>query len=128
MTSSLAVGVVDQLRELRAAVRRVDADDHRPAERGRAEPEQVLGRVVEQHADVRRPVVGAEVGPERRSPPRLVRELPVRPGAVLEVRRDIVTVGVAEEELGGRRGWHAPAFCGPRASPRQSTRALNGWS
>ena len=122
MTSSLAVGVVDQLRELVAAVGGVDADDHRPRERGGAQPEEVLGGVVEQHADVRRRAVVARASAHsaaRRRDSR--RELALRVRAVLEVRRDVVTLGVADEQLARGRPEARTAFCGAAGAPAVNT-------
>ncbi len=99
-------------RELGAPVRGVDADDDRAADRGRAEPEQVLRRVVEEDADVRRRSGIAERLPQRGAPARLGGELAVGERAVLESRRDVVAVSVPEEEFG--RAGHGGAFCGPR--------------
>ena len=50
----LAIGVADELGQLLAPVGRVDPDNRGPAEGAGCEPEQVVGDVVKQHADVRR--------------------------------------------------------------------------
>ena len=72
----LAVGVVDELGQLLAAVGRVDPDHDRARQRAGDEPEQVVGHVVEQDADVRRPLRVADLGertPPDASPPRPAR-------------------------------------------------------
>ena len=79
----LAVGVVDQLGELLAAVGRVDADDDRARDGPGDQPQQVVGHVVEQDADVRRPVGVAHVGEPGGSPPALLDQLAVGPLPVL---------------------------------------------
>ena len=92
-----------------AAVRRVDPDDHGPRECGRGEPEEVVGDVVEQDADVGRPSRGRGArrgarpvaGPRRRAA-----------GSSRSSRR---TAGP-----GGRRR-PAPAAARPRSSVVTST-------
>ena len=102
----LAVGVPDVVRELRAAPGRVDADDRRAGERGTAEQEDVLGHVVEQHADVERVVAPARRLQHRRPHRTLVRDLGPRPRPILEDQPGARVVGARGDELGDRRHAH----------------------
>jgi hypothetical protein len=122
-----AVGVADVARQLRAAARRVDADDGRAGKGRRAEEERVLGDVVEQDADV-------EPRPARKRPPEgeqprgaLERRSNVRapaPRFLLEAQRRRVVGGALAQQvphrarrrrLGGGR--HARILSQPRQPP-----------
>ena len=59
------------------------------------EPEQVVGHVVEEDADVRRPVGVAQLVEQRGAPPALLDQLAVRPRAVADEQRGVVVVGSA---------------------------------
>ena len=99
-----AVGVLHVARQLRAAAGRVDADDRRAGERGRAQREPELGDVVEQHADVERRVDGLAVEEERGAHRDRVEHFPVRPRLVFEAQRDAVAADVGAEQVGDRGG------------------------
>ena len=105
----LAVGVVDQLGELLAPVGRVDADHDRARQRPGGEPEEVVGHVVEQDADVRRALRVAELGEERRPPPALPDQVAVAPAPVLVEEGGTVVVA------------HASRSSRPRAVIRSCT-------
>ncbi len=101
----LAVGVADVASQLGAAPRRVDADDRRARERGAAEPEQVLGHVLEQHADVER--AGGSPSQCHRGPhPTGAHDLGPGVGVVLEAQTDARVVGARREQVGDGR--HRP--------------------
>ena len=116
-----AVGVARVAHEVLAAPGVVEPDDRAADERRATEQEEVLGRVVEQHADVAGPVGRQARQHQLRDTARLLVVLAVRPGTVAELdRHALADVGVGavatdecrgirrdERRLPGRR-------CGPR--------------
>ena len=115
-----AIGVADVVGELLAPAGRVDADDGRARERGAAEQEDVLGNVVEQHADMERPGAGKTGGAQHRRAYRaLVRDLRPRPRPILEDETRVVVVGARRDERGDRRRGHRQRT-GMRVAPRTS--------
>jgi len=96
----LAVGVGHQPGQLGPPVGVVDADHRHPAERRRAEPEEVVRDVVEQHPDVRWTPHIDQLAPEREPAAALGDQLAPAPGAVLEDQRGAVALRPAGQ-LGG---------------------------
>jgi hypothetical protein len=134
----VAVGVGHELRELGPSVCRVDADRHRAAERGSGQPEEVLGSVLEEDADVRWPIGVVESRVDRGAPLALTDEVAVAPGLVLEEQRRRVVVGAAQQQIGGcrqgvvsgvrpeRSGWHVwTGQTGAISANQASTSVLN---
>ena len=85
-----AVGVERVAQQVLVAARVVEADDRAADQRGAAEGEEVVGRVVEQHRDVARRVGRKLLEEQRREPARLLEVLGVRPLPVAELDRDAV--------------------------------------
>ena len=90
-----AVRVLDVAEEVLAAAGVVEADDRRADQPGAAEREEVVGRVVEQHGDVPRPLTRQPFVEELREPARLREVLAVRPRAIAELDRERVAELVA---------------------------------
>ena len=103
-----AVRLLDVAQEVLAPAGVVEADDGRAGQRGAAEREEVLGDVVEQHRDVRRPTRREPLPEEVRVAARLRDVLGVGPDPVLEPDRGPVPdrgIGrVAAQERGRVRG------------------------
>ena len=102
----LAVGVGDVAQQVLAAAGVVEADDGGAGEGGAAEGEEVLGHVVEQDGDMRRPVrVERGRGTGRAHRARLGEELGVGPDAVAgaDRRRGRRCRGRCRCGAGGRR-------------------------
>ena len=122
----VAVGVGDQLPQLLSPVGGVDADEDRTRQSGCGQPEHVLGRVVQQDADVQRtPVLPGgerEFCLDGHAAQALVDELAVAPAPVLEQEGGAIVVRPREQKLG--RGAHradrpAPASSGCRSALAQ---------
>ena len=100
----VAVGVLDVAQQVLVAPRVVEPDDRRPCERRPAQREDVVGRVVEEHADVgaSRPAGGSTLEEQVREPVALGDVLGVRPHAVREAQRGTIAplrvVGVRPEQ------------------------------
>ncbi len=100
------VRVLDVVQEVLVAPRVVEPDDRRTRQRGAAEREEIVGRVVEQHPDVQRPA-GRARGRERAGPSATPRRRTRR--ASTRGRR---TSPPAD------RGWSRRWRCGAAARPR----------
>ena len=103
----LAVGVGDVTSQLGTASRGIDTRHGRSGDGRRAEPHGELGRVVEQHPDVRSRACGA-IGHDR-SPPggadrHLLAPLAVGPGAIVELEGDVIVVNPRPHVIGERGG------------------------
>ena len=101
----LAVRVAHVARELRAAPRRVDPDDHAAGERRRSEPERELWDVLEQHADVER-TFRARGEQERGALRARGHPLAVAPVVIPEAQRDVVVVGARNDPVAKRSELH----------------------
>ena len=101
-----AVRVLHVAQQMLAPAGVVEADDRGADERGAAEREEVVGRVVEQDRDVARTLARQPVREERREPARLLEVLGVRERAIAELDRGPVAVlaCVAAEQRGRVRG------------------------
>ena len=88
--------------EMLVAAGVVEADDRRADQRRPAEREEVVGRVVEQHRDVARPVGRKALEEQRREPARLLEVLGVGPRPIVELDRDAITelLRVAPQQRG----------------------------
>ena len=90
--------------ELVAPMGRVGPDDHRAHQRGRLEPEDELGDVVEQHGHVERAV--DPLGPEPGRPlGRPGHHLGVGQAQLARHETEMVVVGPFEDGPGDRLGW-----------------------
>ena len=102
-----AMRVLGIAQEVLAPARVVQADDRAADERGAAEREQVVGRVVEQHRDVRRRALRQSLEEEVREAHRLDEVLAMGPDPIAEPdRRSTADVGVGRvraQERGGVR-------------------------
>jgi hypothetical protein len=99
------MGLLDVPEQVLAPAGVVQPDDGRAGERGTAEREQVLGHVVEQDRDVRRPALGQALEEQVRPPAGPGVVLAVGPDPVREPDRravdDVAVGGVAPQQ---RRG------------------------
>ena len=99
------MGVLGVAQEVLAAARVVQADDRAADERGAAEREQVVGRVVEQHRDVRRRARRQPLEEQVGEPHRLDEVLAMGPDAIAEAdRRPAADVGIGRVRAQERRG------------------------
>ena len=118
-----AVGVLDVAQEVLAPAGVVEADDRRARQRRAAEREEVLGDVVEEHRDMRRPTGRQPIEEEVRPPAGLRDVLAVGPDPVLEPdRRAVAIAGSAAL----RRSSAAAFGAGSGAWPGAGTAARGG--
>ena len=98
-----AVRVPRVAQQMLVAARVVEADDRTADERGPTEREEVVGRVVEQHGDVRRRAGGQPLLEQGCEPDRFGVVLAVRPRAIAEFDGGPVAefVGVSPQQRGG---------------------------
>ena len=97
----LAVRVTDEESELLAPIGRVDADDDRGGERGADEPEEVVGDVLKQDADVRRPPRPPQGIEERSAAAALLENLAIGPCPVTDQEPNTVVASPLTEHVGG---------------------------
>ncbi len=99
----LAVGEADVAGQFFAAPGGVDPDDGGAAQRRATQPEEVVGSVVEEHADVERTGT-AQTSGQRGAAVALGHHLAPRPRAVLEENAGSVVLGPGPQEVGHRLG------------------------
>ncbi len=114
----LAVGEDDVAGQLGPAPGGVDPDHGGTAQRGGTEPEQVLGDVVEEDADMERPRYPKGVG-QGGAPVALGHDLAPRPGGVVGMQAGPVVVGPGQEQAG-----HGARRCPDAVLARRHARSV----